>query len=71
MGLDRKNIGYNVKHIQKSVNTKFLGLQIEDHLNWTNHIDKLIPELNGAFYAVRSMLHVARSNQFILPIFTP
>jgi hypothetical protein len=29
-----------------------------NHLNWTNHIDKLIPKLSGACYAVGSMLHV-------------
>jgi hypothetical protein len=48
----------------------FLGLQIDNYLNWANHIDKLIPKLSGAFYAVGFMLHVTQ-NQFILPIFTP
>jgi hypothetical protein len=52
----------NGKHIQESVNTKFLGLQIDNHLNWTNHIDKLIPKLSGACYAVRSMLHVSNTD---------
>jgi hypothetical protein len=47
------NIGYNGKYIEESVNTKFLGLQIDSHLSWSNHIDKLIPKLSGAFYAVR------------------
>jgi hypothetical protein len=32
--------GYNGKYIQESVNTIFLGLQIDNHLNWTNHIEK-------------------------------
>jgi hypothetical protein len=65
------------KYIQESVNTKFLGFKIDNRLNWTNHIDKLVPKLSGACCAVRSMLHVSdtdtltHSNQFILPIFTP
>jgi hypothetical protein len=56
------SIGYNEKYIQASVNTKFLGLQIYNHLNSTNHIDKLIPKLSGACYAVRSMLHVSNTD---------
>jgi hypothetical protein len=68
------SIGYYGKYIQESVNTKFLGLQIDNRLNWTNHIDKLIPKLSGACYAVSSMLHVSNtdthSDQYILPNFT-
>jgi hypothetical protein len=37
------NIVYNVKCIEQSVNTKFHGLQIDNLLNQTNHIDKFIP----------------------------
>jgi hypothetical protein len=50
------NIAYDCKCIEESVNMKFLGLQIDNHLNWTNHINKLIPKLSGACYAVRSKL---------------
>jgi hypothetical protein len=32
----------------QSVNTKFLGLQIDNHLNWKNHIDQMVPKLSGA-----------------------
>jgi hypothetical protein len=38
------NSGYNDKHIEVTVSTKFLGLQIDNHLNWKNHIDQLIPK---------------------------
>jgi len=30
-------IGYKEKYIEESVNTKFLGLQIDNHINWKNH----------------------------------
>jgi hypothetical protein len=46
------SIGYNGKYMQESVNMEFLGLQIDNHLNWTYHIDKLIPNLSGACYNV-------------------
>jgi hypothetical protein len=48
------NIGCDKKHIEEPVNTKFLGLQIDDHFNWKNHINQMIPKLSRACYAVRS-----------------
>jgi hypothetical protein len=37
---------------------EFLGLQIDNLLNCTNHIGKLIPKISGACYAVRSMCNI-------------
>jgi hypothetical protein len=54
--------------MEESVNTKFSGLKIDNHLNWTD-IDKLIPKLSGACYAVISAT-LTLSNQFILPSFS-
>jgi hypothetical protein len=36
---------------------RFRGLQIHNHLNWMNHVDKLISMLSRACYAVRPMFH--------------
>jgi hypothetical protein len=44
------SIGYNDKFIEKSAQTKFLGLQIYYHLNWKNNIVQLILKLSGACY---------------------
>jgi hypothetical protein len=63
------SIGENGKYIAESVNTKFLGLQIDNHLNWTNHINKLISKLCGAFYAVRSMFHVSNTCRSQISLF--
>jgi hypothetical protein len=38
------NIGYDEKDIEESTNT-VLGLQIDNHLNWKDHIDLIIPML--------------------------
>jgi hypothetical protein len=35
-------IGYNDKYIEESVQIKFLGLQIDSHLNWKTPIDQSI-----------------------------
>jgi hypothetical protein len=55
-------MGYNDKYIEEGVNTKFRGLQIDNHLNWESHIDQLIPALSRACYAVRSMLHFSNTH---------
>jgi hypothetical protein len=54
-------IGYNENYIKESDNTKFLGLQIDNHLNWKNHIDQIVPKLFGASYAIKSMSHVSNT----------
>jgi hypothetical protein len=56
------SIGYNDNCIEESVNTKFIGLQIHNHLNWKNHIDRLVPKLSGAHYADRSMLLISNTD---------
>ena len=32
-------IGHKDKYTEEAVNLKFLGIQIDNHLNWKNHID--------------------------------
>jgi len=34
---------------------KFLGLVMEDTLNWDNHTDQLISRLNSAYYTIRAV----------------
>jgi hypothetical protein len=40
----------------ESVNTKFLGLHIDNHLNWKNYIDQIFQKLSGAYYAILELL---------------
>jgi len=49
------------KRVEETVNTKFFGLQIDNHIIWKNYIDT-IPELSGACYAVMLMLHISNFN---------
>jgi len=37
-------IGYKEKYVEETANTKFLGLQIDNHLNWKSHIEEIIPK---------------------------
>jgi hypothetical protein len=63
-------IRYEDKYIEESVHTKFLGLQIDSHLNWKTHADQLIPKLSGACYAIRSLLHISNIDALKLIYFT-
>jgi len=40
--------GCKEKYIEEMANTKFLGLQIDNHFNWKIDILQIIPKLNGA-----------------------
>jgi len=34
--------GYKEKYIEETINTQFLGLQVNNYINWKNHVDKMI-----------------------------
>jgi hypothetical protein len=55
-------IGYKDIYIEEKLNSKFLGLHPDNHLNWKGHIDQMIPKLSAACYAVRSMFHISNLN---------
>jgi len=52
-------IGYKGKYIEETVNTKFLGLQINNHINWKNHVKEMIRKFRGTSYAIMSVVHVS------------
>jgi hypothetical protein len=47
--------GYKDKYIEETIHSTFLGLQLDNHLNWKYHIDQMIPKLSGVCSTVRSM----------------
>jgi len=53
------HIGYKEIYTEETMNTKFFGIQIDNHINWKNHIEQMIPMLSGACYAIRSMSHIS------------
>jgi hypothetical protein len=56
------SVGYNRKHIEESVNTKFLSLQTEIHLNCKTDTDQIILKLSGVCYTFRSMFHAVTTD---------
>jgi hypothetical protein len=55
-------IVYKKKYIVETINTKFIVLQTDNHLNWKNNIERIIPKLSEAFYAVRLIVHISNIN---------
>jgi hypothetical protein len=55
-------ISYKEKYTGETVNIKFIGLQLYNHLNWKNHNEQMIPKLSAACYAIRSMVHISSIN---------
>jgi hypothetical protein len=56
------HIGYREKYREETVHTKFLGLQIDNNINWKNPIEEMIPKLSGEYSAIRSMVHTSNIN---------
>ena len=56
------HVGYKEKYIEEILTSKFIGLQIDNNLNWKNCIEQMIHKLSGAFYAVRLLVHISNHN---------
>jgi hypothetical protein len=50
------SIGYIDKIIEEVETTKFLGLQVDNNLNWKIHIQYIIPKLSSARFAMRTII---------------
>jgi hypothetical protein len=40
------DIGDKEKCIEETLKMNFLGLQLDNHINWKNHIEEMIPMLS-------------------------
>ena len=56
------HIGYKEKYIEETMNTKFLGLLIGNHINSKNNIEGMIPKFSAACCAIASMVHTSNIN---------
>ena len=52
-------IGYKLKYIEETNNSKFLTSEIDNHIQWKERIEQGISKLCGAGYAVRLVVHVS------------
>ena len=54
--------GYKETYIKETIHEKYLGLQIDNHINQKNHIDQVLHNLSGASYTLRSVFHIRNIN---------
>jgi FPC/CPF motif-containing protein YcgG len=66
-------IGYKEKYVEEAMFKIFFSLHIDNHINWKQDIEQMIPKLSGACYAVRSVVCISNnnthSNQFTVRAF--
>jgi hypothetical protein len=58
---DNLSIVYVDKTIEEVETTKFLGLQVDNKLNWKTHIQYIIPKLSSACFAMRNITSLMKS----------
>ena len=56
------HFGYKEMCVDETVNTKFLGLQIDNHINMNKHFEQIIPQFSRVCYAIRSVVHISNIN---------
>ena len=49
---------YANKLKNETISTRFLGMQINNHLNWKKHIDQILPKLSTACFLSRRLFHI-------------
>ena len=58
-----KNQGQQNVFINNSIeevnNTTFLGLELDNNINWKNHVGKILPKLSRACYVIRTMYPIS------------
>jgi len=53
------SVNYSIKEVR---NFNFMGLELDNDINWKNHVIKILPKLSRACYAVRVMYPVSCMN---------
>jgi hypothetical protein len=63
------SIRYVDKTIKEVETTKFLGLQVDNNLNWKIHIQYIIPKLSSACFAMRNITSLKKTETLKLVYF--
>jgi hypothetical protein len=63
------NIGFDSKLIEVEAN-KFLGLQIDSHLNWKKHNEYIISKFSSACFAMKTVMLLMTVDTLKLVYFT-
>jgi hypothetical protein len=48
--------------LEEVTSTKFLGIHIDSHMNWKNHIEQISPWLSVACFTIRNLTHTLNTD---------
>jgi hypothetical protein len=63
-------LNYQGNYVKSSINTKFLGLIVDDSLSWKDHIDQMTSKLNTACFVIRTLQSVMSQETLRMVYFT-
>jgi hypothetical protein len=55
--------------IEEVETTKFLGIQVDNNLNWKTHIQYIIPKLSSACFAMKNITSLMKTENLKLVYF--
>jgi hypothetical protein len=54
------DIYYKDNVIDEVKSTKLLGIDIDNHINWKNHVEQFLPKLSAACFSIRDLIHTLK-----------
>jgi len=51
------DIYYKDNVLDEVKSTKVLGMHIDNHVNWKNHVEQILPKLGAACFLIRNLIH--------------
>jgi len=55
---------YKDNLIDEVKSTKFLGMHIDNYMNWKNHVEQIFPKLSAACFSIRNLIHTLTFIQY-------
>jgi hypothetical protein len=62
-------LNFQGNYVKNSLQTKFLGLIIDDSLSWKAHVDHIMSKLNTACFAILMIQPIMPTEWFILHMY--
>ena len=59
MFLSPLDIYYKNNVTDEVKSTKFLHMHIDNHMNWKNHADQILPKLSAACFSISNFIHTS------------
>ena len=51
------HVPLDIYYKDKVKSTKYLGMHIDNHTNWENHAEQILPKLSAACLSIRNLIH--------------